>query len=157
MAIARRLAQLTYRGAEEIQARFGNHPQPGEDPYGGGRFAIESYLDHHAEALVDRFDPATYVVATRAMNTHDVGRGRGGARAALARATMPVTVAGISSDRLYPLPLQREIAAAIPGCTGLAVVDSDRGHDAFLLEHEAVGDLIRHTLGRTTLRLVASG
>jgi homoserine O-acetyltransferase len=157
MAIARRLAQLTYRGADEIQQRFGNQPQPGEDPYSGGRFSIESYLDHHADTLVARFDPATYVVATRAMNTHDVGRGRGGAAAALARATMPVVVAGVTSDRLYPLDLQREVADAIPGCTGLEVVHSPRGHDAFLLEREAVGELVRHTLGRTTLRLVANG
>jgi homoserine O-acetyltransferase/O-succinyltransferase len=156
MAIARRLAQLTYRGADEIQERFGNVAQPGEDPWDGGRFAVESYLDHHAQSLQSRFDPATYVVATRAMNTHDVGRGRGGAARALAGATMPVVVAGVSSDRLYPLPLQREVAAAIPGCADLDVIHSPRGHDAFLLEHAAVGDLIRRTLGRSVLRLVVN-
>ena len=157
MAIARRLAQLTYRGADEIQQRFGNAFQPDEDPLRGGRFAVESYLDHHAATLQARFDPGAYVVATRAMNTHDVGRGRGGAAAALAAATMPVVVGGITTDRLYPLPLQREIAAAIPGCAGLDVVDSPRGHDAFLLEHDAIGELIRRTLGRSTLRLVVNG
>jgi homoserine O-acetyltransferase len=146
MGIARRLAQLTYRGLDETEARFSNAAQPGEDPVRGGRFAVESYLDHHAGKLAARFDPGTYVVATRAMNTHDVGRGRGGAAAALAAATMPVVIAGISTDRLYPLHLQRQLAGLIPGCDGLRVIDSPHGHDAFLIDHAAVGDLIAETL-----------
>ena len=53
----------------------------GEDPLGGGgRYDVESYLDHHAAKLARRFDPNSYVVLTEAMNSHDVGRGRGGAR-----------------------------------------------------------------------------
>lgn len=146
MGIARRLAQLTYRGADEIELRFANRPQAGEDPMSGGRFAVESYLDHHAGKLAGRFDPGTYVVATRAMNMHDVGRGRGGVAAALSRASMPVLVAGVTTDRLYPLSLQRELADAIPGCEGLYVIDSPHGHDAFLLERDVVGDLVRATL-----------
>jgi homoserine O-acetyltransferase len=148
MGVARRLAQLTYRGLDEIEARFGNAPQPGEDPLRGGRFAVESYLDHHAGKLAARFDPGTYVVATRAMNTHDVGRGRGGAAAALGRTTMPVVVAGITSDRLYPLALQAQLAELIPGCEGLQVIDSPRGHDAFLLDTDAIGGLVAQTLGQ---------
>ena len=109
------------------------------------------------DSLAARFDPGSYVVATRAMNTHDVGRGRGGAARALARATMPVIVAGITTDRLYPLALQQAAADAIPGCAGLDVVDSSRGHDAFLLESDAVGALITRTLGQERLRLVACG
>jgi homoserine O-acetyltransferase len=150
MGIARRLAQLTYRGLDEIEARFGNAAQPGEDPVHGGRFAVESYLDHHAGKLAARFDPGTYVVATRAMNTHDVGRGRGGAAQALAVATMPVVVAGVSTDRLYPLELQRQLADLIPGCDGLQVIDSPHGHDAFLLDHAAVGGLVAETLAAAT-------
>lgn len=55
-------------------------------------------------------------------------------------------VGGISSDRLYPLRLQEELAHLLPGCAGLDVVDSGCGHDGFLLETEAVGTLIRRTL-----------
>ena len=59
---------------------------------------------------------------------------------------MPVVVGGITSDRLYPLRLQEELAESMPGCTGLRVVDSICGHDGFLVESEAVGELIRETL-----------
>jgi homoserine O-acetyltransferase len=56
-------------------------------------------------------------------------------------------VAGIPSDRLYPLRLQAELAELLPGCARLQVVESDYGHDGFLLETDRVGELIRQTLG----------
>jgi homoserine O-acetyltransferase len=55
-------------------------------------------------------------------------------------------VGGITSDRLYPLRLQQELAELLPGCRGLNVVESIYGHDGFLIETEAVGQLIRETL-----------
>ena len=147
MGLARRIAHLTYRSAEELQARFGNEPQEGENPLHDGRFAVESYLDHQATKLARRFDAGTYVVLTDAMNTHDVGRGRGGVAAALGSITAPVIVAGVDSDRLYPLVLQRELADWIPTTLGgLRVVHSDLGHDGFLIERDAVGALVRETL-----------
>src|SRR4029079_14561731 len=79
-------------------------------------------------------------------NSHDVGRGRGGVAAALRGWPVPVVVGGITSDRLYPLRLQEELAELMPGCTGLQVIDSIYGHDGFLVEFEAVSDLIRKTL-----------
>jgi homoserine O-acetyltransferase len=149
MGLARRIAHLTYRTEYELETRFGRAPQPGEDPLdpaGTGRFAIQSYLDHHADKLGARFDAGTYVALTDAMNTHDVGRGRGGFAAALAAISRPVVVAGIDSDRLYPIRLQEELAALIPTCTGLQVVSSPYGHDGFLLEIDAVSQLVRQTL-----------
>jgi homoserine O-acetyltransferase len=59
---------------------------------------------------------------------------------------VPAVVGGITSDRLYPLRLQEELAELLPGCAGLQVVDSICGHDGFLVESEAVGELIRSTL-----------
>jgi homoserine O-acetyltransferase/O-succinyltransferase len=59
---------------------------------------------------------------------------------------VPVVVGGITSDRLYPLRLQEELAELLPGCRELQVVDSIFGHDGFLVESEAVGDLVRQTL-----------
>ena len=59
---------------------------------------------------------------------------------------MPVIVGGITSDRLYPLRQQQELADLLPGCDGLRVVDSIYGHDGFLVETDAVGKLIRRTL-----------
>ncbi len=59
---------------------------------------------------------------------------------------VPVVVGGITSDRLYPLRLQEELAELLPGCSKLQIVDSIYGHDGFLVESEAVGELVRQTL-----------
>jgi homoserine O-acetyltransferase len=80
------------------------------------------------------------------MNHHDVGRGRGGIAAALGGIEVDVTVAGISSDRLYPLRLQYEIARMLPRPTDVEVIDSNVGHDGFLVEQDAVGKIIRRAL-----------
>ncbi|MGW6446698.1 homoserine O-acetyltransferase MetX [Lentzea sp. NPDC055074] len=136
LGIARRIAHISYRSEQELQARFGRERQ--ED----GRFEVESYLDHHAAKLTRRFDAASYVTLTEAMNSHDVGRGRGGIKAALGKVTARTIVAGVDSDRLYPLAQQEELAAGIPGADGLRVIESPYGHDAFLIESEQVGALV---------------
>lgn len=146
LGLARRIAHLTYRSETELDTRFGNAPQSGENPAAGGRYAIQSYLDHQADKLVRRFDPGSYVVLTEAMNSHDVGRGRGGVAAALAGIRCPVVIAGIDSDRLYPLRLQEELAADIQTSDGVRILPSTFGHDGFLLETPAVGALVRETL-----------
>ncbi|MFF5859195.1 homoserine O-acetyltransferase [Streptomyces sp. NPDC012751] len=147
LGLARRLAHITYRSEPELRARFGRSPQGAEDPWRGGRYQVESYLDHHAAKLVSRFDAGSYVVLTEAMNAHDVGRDRGGVRRALARVRAPALVAGVDSDRLYPLAQQAELAALIPGADRLRVVESPYGHDGFLIETEQVGSLVRELLG----------
>lgn len=147
LGLARRIAHLTYRSAAEMDARFGSAPQADEDPLAGGRYAVASYLDHHASKLARRFDAGSYVVLTDAMTTWDVGRGRGGVAAALSGAPVPVVVAGVDSDRLYPLHQQREIAALLPRSVGgLRTVTSPHGHDGFLLEQDQVGALVREVL-----------
>ncbi|HEX2286893.1 MAG TPA: homoserine O-acetyltransferase, partial [Mycobacterium sp.] len=129
-----------------LDTRIPNNPQGDEDPATGGRYAVQSYLEHQGHKLVARFDPGTYVALTEALSSHDVGRGRGGVEAALRGCPVPTVVGGITSDRLYPLRLQEELAELLPGCTELNVVDSLCGHDGFLVETEAVGKLIRKTL-----------
>jgi homoserine O-acetyltransferase/O-succinyltransferase len=146
MQIARRFAHLTYRGEAELDMRFANEPQAGEAPATGGRYAVQSYLEYQGRKLLTRFDAGTYVALTESLSSHDVGRGRGGVEAALRGCRVPVVVGGITSDRLYPLRLQAELAEFLPGCTGLKVVDSIFGHDGFLVESDAVGELIRQTL-----------
>lgn len=146
MEIARRFAHLTYRGETELDERFGNDAQSGEDPTAGGRYSVQSYLEYQGRKLVARFDAGTYVALTDALSSHDVGRGRGGVEAALRGCPVPTVVGGITSDRLYPLRLQQELADLLPGCDGLDVVSSEFGHDGFLVETDAVGKLIRRTL-----------
>ncbi|RJO72200.1 homoserine O-acetyltransferase [Nocardia panacis] len=146
MGLARRIAHLTYRTEIELDHRFGNSAQGAEDPRRGGRYAVQSYLEHQAEKLCSRFDPATYVLLTEAMNRHDVGRGRGGVAAALAATPVPCVIGGVDSDRLYPLRTQQELADGLPGCDGLEVVHSRDGHDGFLTESAAVSKLLVETM-----------
>lgn len=152
LALARRIAHLTYRGETELDRRFANNAQDGEDPTAGGRYAVQSYLQHHGDKLVSRFDAGSYVTLTDALSGFDVGRGRGGVAATLRGCTVPAVVAGITSDRLYPLRLQAELAELLPGCERLEVIESVNGHDGFLLEVELVGELIRKTLALGSAR-----
>ncbi|MEU0149776.1 homoserine O-acetyltransferase [Streptomyces sp. NPDC006288] len=146
LGLARQIAHVTYRSEPELAARFGRRAQAGEVPSRGGRYQVESYLDHHAAKLVRRFDAGSYVTLTEAMNGHDVGRGRGGVARALRRADMPALVAGIDSDRLYPLAQQAEAAALLPGADRLRTIESPCGHDGFLIETGQVGSLVRELL-----------
>lgn len=149
MGLARRIAHLSYRSEAELQIRFGRDEQPGEDPFFGGRYAVESYLDHHADKLARRFDANTYAVLTQAMNTHDIGRGRGGTVTTLERVQTPMVVGGVNSDRLYPLRLQHEIAKSVPTCDGVREIRSPYGHDSFLIEIDAVSAIVQEALDRS--------
>ena len=142
MGIARRIAHLTYRTEAEMDVRFGRELQ-GDDT---GRFAVESYLDHQADKLAARFDANTYIALTEAMNSHDIGRGRGGVAAALAGIQIPVVAVAIDTDRLFPVRLQAEIAELVPLAAPLVTISSPFGHDGFLVEVESVGNVIREAL-----------
>ena len=147
LGIARRIAHLTYRSEFELQERFSNDAQVDENPLHGGRYAVQSYLDHHANKLARRFDAGSYVALTDAMNTWDVGRGRGGVERALRSLEVPVLVAGIDTDRLYPVHLQEQIAELAGNTvTGLRIIKSDFGHDGFLIEHDEVFALVEEIL-----------
>ena len=146
MSVARSIGHIGYRSELEFDARFGRDHQGDEDPLAGGRYAVESYLEYHGDKLARRFDANSYLVLSDAMNHHDVGRGRGGIPEALARVRAEVTIAGVSSDRLYPLRLQHELAGLLPNTPAVDVIQSASGHDGFLIEHEAVGRIIRRAL-----------
>ena len=146
MSIARGIGQISYRTEVEFDERFGRDHQGDERPLEGGRYAVESYLEYQGDKLSDRFDANSYIVLSQAMNHHDVGRGRGGLAAALSRVTAQTAIAGISSDRLYPLRLQYELAELVPTTSDVTVIDSLTGHDGFLVESDAIGKVIRHAL-----------
>ncbi|KRC58512.1 homoserine O-acetyltransferase [Agromyces sp. Root81] len=146
LALARRMAMLNYRTASELNQRFTRSWQSDLDPLGGeGRFAVESYLDFHGNKFTRRFDANSYIVLTQAMNSHDIGRGRRGVEAALARVEARSLVLGIDSDRYFPLSGQRVIAAGLRGSVhgdSPVVVSSEYGHDAFLIEDDAIAAAI---------------
>lgn len=139
LGLARRIAHITYRSADELHHRFGRSPQAEEqviDTHAGGRgrYQVESYLDHQAEKLVDRFDANSYVILTEALMSHDAGRARGSLAAALAAAPAQFFVAAVDSDRLYVPGQSRRLAAGLPGEVPVHTITSPVGHDAFLTE-----------------------
>ena len=150
LALARRMALLNYRSQSELNERFGRSWQSGVSPLGHhGRFAVESYLDFHGNRFTRRFDANSYIRLVDAMSSHDVGRGRGGVEAALARFGGPALVLGIDSDRLYPVADQRRVARHLTGALDgdePTLLESLFGHDGFLIERDAVGAALRRLL-----------
>lgn len=149
LGLARRLAHITYRSAAELEARFGRTAQPGEQPTGQldgprGRYQVESYLDHQATKLVNRFDANSYLVLTEALMSHDVARGYESLQAALARLDkVNVVVAAVNSDRLY-FPEQSEMLAAnLATPTTVHYIDSPIGHDGFLTDASQLDGVLR--------------
>ncbi|MEP6480928.1 MAG: homoserine O-acetyltransferase [Rhodoglobus sp.] len=150
LALARRMALLNYRSPTELNDRFERSWQSGLSPLGdGGRFAVESYLDYHGNKFTRRFDANSYLTLVQAMNSHDVGRGRGGTVAALSRVTAKALILGIDTDRLFPVAEQRIVAAHAPGNidgTLPHIISSPFGHDGFLIEDRLVGAQILRLL-----------
>ena len=146
LAIARAIAQITYRSDEVFQERFDRDLVDPLDAFRlWDRFQIESYLDYHGVKLVRRFDANSYLVLNKAMDLHDIARGRGGVNAAIARVRAPALVVSISSDTLYPPHMQRELHQALIAAGRRCeyhTIDSPQGHDGFLLEFDHIGPLV---------------
>jgi homoserine O-acetyltransferase len=152
LAVARSVAQITYRSDAVFAERFGRELIDPIDGFGlWSRFQVEGYLDHHGQKLARRFDTNSYLVLNRAMDMHDIGRGRGGVEAALRRAAAPSLVLGITSDTLYHPYQQRELHAALVGLgrdSTYGDIVSEHGHDGFLLEFEQVAAHVTDFLAR---------
>ena len=113
LAIARMVAQVTFRSDNVFTDRFGRTLADGatlrDDLDLWQRFEVERYLDYHGDKLVRRFDTNSYLIIGKAMDLHDIGRHHGGLEAAMARIKVPTLTMGIWSDILYPSYQQREI------------------------------------------------
>jgi homoserine O-acetyltransferase/O-succinyltransferase len=92
--------------------------------------------------LVNRFNAICYYRLTQSMDSHDVGRNRGGVENALKKITAKTLVIGITSDVLYPITEQEFLREHIPGAQLLSIA-SDFGHDGFLLEYEKIESALR--------------
>ena len=135
LAAARMMAMCTYRCFENFQLRFGRELQD------DGLFTAESYLRYQGKKLVGRFDANTYITLTRAMDMHDVARGRGVYEEVLGDIRMPVEILSIDSDILYPKEEQEELARLIPG-SRILFLDEPYGHDAFLIDVDTVSPMV---------------
>ncbi|HEX6420524.1 MAG TPA: homoserine O-acetyltransferase [Acidimicrobiales bacterium] len=146
LATARMVSMMTFRSDDVFSAKFGREVvEPVEGYSLWQRFQVERYLEYQGDKLVRRFDANSYLVLTKAMDLHDLGRGRGGVTAAFARVRAPLLSVGISSDILYPPHQSREIvevatAAGVPA--RYRELDSPHGHDAFLIELDPLGDIV---------------
>ena len=140
LAIARMMATSLYRSWASFEEKFGRQRQEQPGQY-GQPYAIASYLHHQGQKFIERFDANTYVRLTQAMDTHDVSRDRGEYTAVLAQIHQPALIVAIDSDILYPPVEQQELAALIPKAQ-LQVLHSVHGHDAFLIDMDALNDLI---------------
>ncbi len=153
LALARMIAQITYRSDDVFSDRFGREVVEPLDGFSlWQRFQVERYLDYHGDKLVNRFDANSYLLLSKAMDLHDVGRGRGGVEAALARVRVPTLSIGIRSDTLYPPYQQHQIGAALEA-NGVpwryVEIDSAHGHDAFLIDLDQVGAALAEHLAET--------
>lgn len=146
LALARRIAMLSYRSELEVNERFNRTLQSSIPPARGGRFQVESYLDVHGNRFTRRFDAGSYRTLVQAMSSHDVSRGRDGFESALARVNAPTLVLGIDTDRTFPLAGQQQITRALSNSvTGSEpyLLRSPYGHDAFLIELREVAEALR--------------
>ncbi len=136
LALARGLAMLSYRSPQSFEERWGHEPARGE-----------TYVLHHGQKFVRRFDAASYVVLSEAMDGHDVARGRGPLPQVLRGLKPPTLFVGLDSDVLYPSWEVREVAR-LAGADYVELT-SPHGHDAFLIEHEPMGQIVRDFLSAT--------
>jgi homoserine O-acetyltransferase len=162
LATARSIGMLTYRTGPLFQERFGrtetssptwsrliHTPVQGteslKDRLAEPWFQVESYLDHHGERINGRFDANSYLYLTRAMDSHDIGRGRGGLEAAFSDLETRLTVVGIDQDYLYAAEDLKRDAALAAACgvhSRYLEMKSHFGHDAFLADQAQLGALL---------------
>ena len=154
LAIARTIAQVTFRSDNVFTARFGrelaDQAEVGDSLDMWQRFEVERYLDHHGTKIVRRFDANSYLLIGKAMDLHDLARGRGTLERAMARVNAPSMTVGIWSDMLYPSYQQQQIhemlsANGVP--SEYVEIDSPHGHDAFLINGDQIAEPIARFLG----------
>jgi homoserine O-acetyltransferase len=154
LAVARMMAQITYLSEESMGVKFGRRLRGKETPdftLTGIEFEAESYLNHQAASFVQRYDPNSYLYMTRAMDYYDAADfwGEGSLTKAMERIKAKTLVVSFSSDWLFPPELCREMVRALCQArhpTSYVNIPSRYGHDAFLVETEVVGRLIRSFL-----------
>jgi homoserine O-acetyltransferase len=136
LSLARSIAMIHYRSEQEFDDRFGRRSTEALHPFAlDHRFEIERYLDYHGDKLFGRFDANAYLLLNKAMDLHDIARGRSSTARALDRIQAPALIGSVTSDALYPphqqVAMRDELVArGLP--VAWAEIDSRNGHDGFL-------------------------
>eukprot|EP00041_Stephanoeca_diplocostata_P008847 m.132628 g.132628 ORF g.132628 m.132628 type:complete len:406 (+) comp17504_c0_seq7:293-1510(+) len=160
LSVARQIAMVSYRTHHSYFTKFGRdkteHPDIREKTRGGDVYQVEAYLRHQGNKFIQRnFDAQTYVTLTRLMDSHDIARNRGDYLTIMSKIRVPFLVVGITSDILYPVTEQQELASYL-GQGELHLIDSEEGHDGFLLEQARIGPMVERFFTRVgTTKAVA--
>ncbi len=158
LAVARMAGHITYMSEKSMQMKFGRRLQYREQPgYDFGTdFAVESYLRYRGAHFPHRFDANSYLYITKALDYFDMADGYNNLTESLARIRARCLIISFTSDWLYPPSENQEIAEALL-LNGVDVthvkIDSDYGHDSFLVEVELLKDVIGPYLNRVYAKL----
>jgi len=133
---ARIAGMISYRSQELFTERFCRKERS------GGFYEVESYLDHMGRKITSRFDPTSYLILLRAMNSHDIGRGRGGVQQAVKGYKAKMAAVGYTHDLIYPPERIREFTHSVPH-GNFHLVHTKFGHDGFLTEYSKWGFIIQ--------------
>ena len=147
LAVARMTAHVTYLSEAALEQKFGRNLQARQAPAFGfdADFQVESYLRHQGKSFVDRLDANAYLYITRAMDYFDVAAG-GDLATRFDGTQTKFLVTSFTSDWLYPTSESRRIVRALHGAraaVSFVEVESDKGHDAFLLHEPHFHDILR--------------
>jgi len=149
LAVARMAAHVTYMSGDALHRKFGRNLQDRKAITFGfdADFQIESYLRHQGLSFVDRFDANSYLYMTRAMDYFDLAADHDGVLArAFAGTRTRFCVVSFTSDWLFPTPESRTVVHALNAAAArvsFVEVETDRGHDAFLLEEPELFRTVR--------------
>ena len=153
LAVARMAAHITYLSEPSLQRKFGRELQRDGLSWGfDADFQVESYLRHQGASFVDRFDANSYLYITRAMDYFDIGARHGGVLAEAFKGArgLRVCVLSFTSDWLYPTAESRAVVRGLNAAgarASFAEIESDKGHDAFLLDEPVMENVLTGFLG----------
>ena len=154
LAIARMMAHITYVSDASMDRKFGRRKK--ESAHGDAytfdvQFEVEGYLRHQGQSFINRFDANSYLYITRALDQFDLAHAYGSLEKAFANVECETLVVGFKSDWLFPPEQNRQLAMALLRAgkrASYAELDTDLGHDSFLLESEELYALVRGFLER---------
>ncbi|MCH2170212.1 homoserine O-acetyltransferase [Myxococcota bacterium] len=147
--VAREIGTITYRSGPEWLERFGRRRVNEGTPRLDRDFEVEAYLEHQGERFCLQYDANSYLYISKAMDLFDLLAPRPDGVEEVDAITSPALVIGVSSDLLFPVWQQRELAEHL-GKRGNEVtyleVDSPYGHDTFLIERDRIGGALQRFL-----------
>ncbi len=145
LSLARKIAMLSYRSSADFEQKTRRQNASNDD--------IVSYLQYQGDKFIKRFNKASYYFLTQMMDAHNISKTREKSVEELLKSIqIPTLVFGISSDILFPIVEQELLSANIPNAQ-LSIIESDKGHDAFLLEGNFISQQIQKHFSDSALTI----